>query len=58
MFRLEKRFFIAGGITPENIKEVYKELHPYGVDLSSSLETDGVKDLEKMRAATLAVRRI
>ena len=58
LFRLEKRFFIAGGITPENIKKVHSDLHPYGVDLSSSLETDGFKDLDKMREAALAVRRL
>ncbi len=58
MFKVEKRYFIAGGITPENIKKVYSGLHPYGVDLSSSVETDGVKDYEKMRRATLAVRKI
>lgn len=54
---LPKEFFLAGGISAENIDEAHDAVHPYAVDLSSSVETDGVKDLEKMKLAVSAVRK-
>ncbi|MBR6476742.1 MAG: phosphoribosylanthranilate isomerase [Lachnospiraceae bacterium] len=42
-------YFLAGGMTPENVRPAIEKLHPYGVDVSSGIETDGVKDIEKMR---------
>lgn len=54
---LPKEFFLAGGISSENIGEAYEALHPYAVDLSSSVETDGAKDLEKMSLAVSAARK-
>ena len=47
--KIEKPFFIAGGITAENIAEIVRDTKPYGVDLSSGIETDGFKDLQKMK---------
>ena len=47
--KIEKPFFIAGGITAENIAEIVRDTKPYGVDLSSGIETDGFKDLNKMK---------
>lgn len=47
--KFTKPFFIAGGITEENISEIIKAVTPYGVDLSSGIETDGLKDLNKMK---------
>ena len=44
-----KPLFIAGGIDADNIEEAYKIFHPYSFDLSSSVEVDGFKNLEKMR---------
>jgi len=41
-------FFLAGGISIENVTEAIKTLSPYCVDASSSLETDGIKDREKI----------
>ena len=55
---LPKKFFLAGGINAENLKEAHERWRPYGVDLSSSVETDGVKDLSKMREAVRAVREL
>ena len=54
-------WFYAGGLTPENVGEALWELReagaePFAVDASSSLETDGRKDPEKMRAFVRAVR--
>lgn len=47
--KIEKPFFIAGGITAENIAEIVRDIKPYGVDVSSGIETDGFKDLQKMK---------
>ncbi|MCR5755895.1 MAG: phosphoribosylanthranilate isomerase [Acetatifactor sp.] len=49
-------YFLAGGLTPENLGGVLEKYQPYGVDASSSLETDGMKDREKMAAFVEAVR--
>ena len=32
-----------------NIKEITEKVHPYGIDISSGIETDGYKDLKKMK---------
>ena len=54
---LPKEFFLAGGINAENIDEAYEQVRPFAVDLSSSVETEGVKDLEKMKLAVSAARK-
>ena len=44
-------FFLAGGLTPETVKDVCERTHPFAVDVSSGIETvRGVKDPVKMRA--------
>lgn len=43
-----KKYFLAGGLNKENINEALK-FNPYCVDLSGGLETDGIKDFEKMK---------
>lgn len=45
---LDRAFFLAGGISAENIREAIDRFMPYAVDLSSAIETDGVKDKAKM----------
>lgn len=47
--KLTKRFLIAGGISSQNIQEVISIFHPYGVDVSGSLEINGVKSVNKIR---------
>ena len=48
---------VAGGLTPENVGEVVRKLRPYGVDVSTGIESStGVKSVEKMRAFVAAVR--
>ncbi|WP_407377125.1 phosphoribosylanthranilate isomerase [Methanobrevibacter sp.] len=46
---INKDFFLAGGINISNIREAIDEFDPYAIDLSSGLETDGVKDETKIR---------
>ena len=46
---LKKEFFLAGGLDISNICQAIREFEPYAVDLSSSLETDGFKDENKIK---------
>lgn len=43
------KYFLAGGLGPENLKAVLMECNPFAVDLSSGVETDGIKDKEKIK---------
>lgn len=54
--RITKPFFLAGGLTPENVRAAALEVEPYGVDMSSGIETDKLKDKDKILAAVKAVR--
>lgn len=53
---LDRPFFLAGGLTPENVGEAIDELSPFAVDASTSLETEGRKDKKKMTAFVKAVK--
>lgn len=55
-FGTRRPFILAGGLTPENVTEAIDDLHPWGVDLSSGIETNKVKDPTKMAATVAAVR--
>ena len=54
--KIKRDFFLAGGLDSRNVREAIEKYRPYAVDASSSLETDGVKDREKMAAFVRAVR--
>lgn len=47
---LERPYFLAGGLEPGNAARAVRQLKPYAVDVSSGIETGGVKDPEKMAA--------
>ncbi|WP_268912153.1 phosphoribosylanthranilate isomerase [Lentilactobacillus sp. SPB1-3] len=42
------KIFLAGGLTPENVKSAINLIHPFAVDVSSGVETNGHKDFEKI----------
>ena len=53
----DRPFFLAGGLNAENVAAAIDALHPYAVDASSGIETDGHKDKKKMTAFVEAVRK-
>ena len=53
----DRPFFLAGGLGPDNVARAIKAVHPFAVDVSSGIETDGVKDYKKMTAFVSAVRK-
>ena len=55
-----KPYFLAGALNPENVTEALAQLRgnlPYAVDVSSGVETDGYKDIRKVREFIEKVRR-
>lgn len=50
-------YFLAGGLTPENVGEAISELHPYAVDTSSGIESNGRKNPVKMERFIQSVRK-
>ena len=54
---IKRPFFLAGGLNTENVAAAVKSLRPFAVDVSTGVETDGVKDTEKMTAFVAEVRK-
>ena len=54
----ERPFMLAGGIDSTNVARAIRTVRPYGIDISSGIETNGVKDDEKIKAFTNIVRTI
>lgn len=53
---VKREYFLAGGLRAENIPDALRMLTPYAIDLSSGVETEGVKDLQKMQEVVKLVR--
>lgn len=53
---IHRPYLLAGGLGPDNVRIAVESLHPYGVDVSSGVETDKVKDAEKMKSFVSIVR--
>lgn len=56
--QVQRPYILSGGLNAENLPYAIHRLHPWGVDLSSGVETDCVKDPEKVRAAVEVVRTL
>ena len=54
---INRPYFLAGGLDTENIQSAIRSNLPFAVDVSSGIETDGKKDLDKMTAFVNAVRK-
>ena len=55
---IRQPFFLAGGLTPENLRQAAESARPYCVDLSSGVETEKLKDREKMLEAVRIIREL
>ena len=53
-----RKFIMAGGLNPENVRNAIERFHPWAVDLSSGVETNNVKDYKKIQSAVKNVKQI
>ncbi|MBQ3350465.1 MAG: phosphoribosylanthranilate isomerase [Thermoguttaceae bacterium] len=54
---VNRDFFLAGGLSAQDVQSAIRRWRPYAVDVSSAIETNGLKDKDKMTAFVEAVRR-
>lgn len=55
---VNRPYFLAGGLGADNLEKAIRSMHPFAVDLSSSVETDRIKDREKIRRVTDIARNV
>ena len=53
--KIDRPYFLAGGLNVDNVRSAIERLNPYAVDVSSGIETDGHKDIRKMEDFVHAV---
>lgn len=56
--KINRPYFLAGGLNPGNVRSAVERLNPYAVDVSSGIETDGHKDTKKMTTYVHTVRTL
>ncbi len=56
--KVNRPFFLAGGLSPDNVKDAIKDIQPFAVDVSSGIESEGHKDASKMGNFVANVRFI
>lgn len=56
--KTNKPFFLAGGINHSNVLQAIAACRPFCIDVSSGVETDGIKDGEKIRKLVTAIRSV
>lgn len=55
---VHRPYFLAGGLTPENIEEAIHKLHPFALDVSSGVETEKQKDFKKIKRVVTSAHNI
>lgn len=53
---INRDYFLAGGLNPDNVSNAVSMLHPFAVDVSTGIETNSIKDENKMRRFACAVK--
>lgn len=51
-------YFLAGGLHPGNVEEAITKVHPYALDISSGVETEGRKDRQKIETCIRRIRHV
>lgn len=54
----EKKIFVAGGLTPDNVTEIVREVKPFGVDVAGGIESGRVEDPEKIKLFIERVKNV
>lgn len=54
--KINRPWFLAGGLNADNLQQAIDTVHPWGVDISSGVETDGVKDEKKVKKVVSIIR--